>query len=244
MNVSAILICLSLPLCANGLDELKVALGKLQGKAPIHGTYAVQYWNRSGMGKETEETTGSASARIEDDAAGLVVRWDRATLSHAAEESKAKGEKGKTKDSPSAGITAVSALDMATAVDYAPKLLRLLERSELKQEVAETYQGKAARRLEFQVTPPMSEEDRKKLKDYSNTAQIWIGPDGLPLGATHITSTKAKMLPISMDMQEQEEFSFTASAGRLLLVKHEERKNAKTLGIETQQRTLSTFTAH
>ena len=180
MKLPAFLLCLTLPLCAGGLDDLKAALGRLQGKTPIRGTYTVQSWNRSGMGKEAAETVGTVSAKIEDDPGGLLVRWDRATLARAGEESKAKAEKGKTKDSPSVAMATATAPKMAAAVDYAHSLFHLLEGGQLKQERPDVYQGKTARLLELQIAPKMSEEERKGLKEYSNVARIWIGPDGAP----------------------------------------------------------------
>jgi len=244
MKLPALLLCLSLPLCAGGLDDLKTALGHLQGKTPIRGTYTVQSWNRSGMGKEASEIIGSVSAKIEDDLGGLVVRWDRATLARAGEESKAKTEKGKAKDSPSIAMAAASAQKMAAAVDYAQRLLHLLEGGQLKQERPDVYQGKTARLLELQVASRMSEEERKGLKEYSNVARIWIGPDGAPLGASLSLATKARMLMISVEMEQQEELCFAVASGRLLLAKQEERLHTKSLGVEIQQRTVSTFTAH
>ncbi len=244
MKFPALFLCLSLPLCAGGLDDLKAALGRLQGKTPIRGRYTVQSWSRSGMGKESSETVGSVSAGIEDNPGGLLVRWDRATLARVREESRARTEEGKTRDSPSAAMAAANPQKMAAAVDYAPRLLHLLEASQWKQERPDIYQGRTARLLEFQVAPRTSEDERKNLKSHSSVARVWIGPDGTPLGASLSLTTKAKMLMVSMEMEQQEELCFTVASGRLLLVRQEERIHTKSLGVELQQRTLSTFTTH
>jgi len=43
-------------------------------------------------------------------------------------------------------------------------------------------------------------------------------------------------------MKETEELVFTSIANRLVILRREERRSMKTLGIETQTRTISTFT--
>lgn len=236
-----LLSCLVFPLQAGGLDDLRAALNRMQGQGSLRGIYDVNAWSRGGKGKEIEESTGTASAWVEEDAAGLQIRWDRALLQRADE--KVKAAKGAQKrDSPTLGIDSASPLKIHGAMNFAPKLARLLATGQLKQDRADTCQGKPARLLEIQLTPPGSGDKEMDPKENAYTAQIWVGVDDVPLAATLTKLVKASKLFISIEMANTEEFTFALVANRLVVLRREERMTTKTLGIEAQQRTIATFT--
>src|SRR5690349_19050483 len=67
---------------ANGLDDLRGALGQLQGQGTLHGTFeARSQKTETGKGKAPE--VASATAYVEEDANGFSTRWDRAVLKRA-----------------------------------------------------------------------------------------------------------------------------------------------------------------
>lgn len=240
---SAFLLLLTLSLPANGLDDLKGALGRLAAPGPLRGTYHLSIWAKYGMGKDVEETTGSASAALEVDAAGLVIRWDKALLQKAAEEAyQVKDKKAKATDSPSLGISAADGLAMANSLDYGPALRRLLAFGQLKQEGPALHDGKAARLLELQITPPRSEEDRKKTKELIDTAKLWLGADGLPVAAHFVHIIKAKVLMFTMERSREEEFLFALVGNRLVATRRELRETNHIMGTDSQSRTVATFT--
>ena len=236
-----LLLCLALPLSANGLDELRAALGRLQGQGPIRGSYEVSAWSRAGKAKDLEESTGSAKAWVEEDGAGLQIRWDSGLLRRAENEEKSSKE-AKKSESVTMGIDAASALKVFSAVNFAPRLARLLANGQMKQERAETYQGKPARLLEIQLQPPHSGDKEMDPKENTYTAQVWMGSDGMPLGAALTNVVKAKKLFISIELTLNEEMTFSQVSNRLVVLRREERMATKTMGIEAQTRTISTFT--
>lgn len=240
MRLAALLLLASaFTLQANGLDDLRVALGRMQGQDKLRGTFDVNTWAKAGKGKDMEEATGVASAWVEDDAGGLLVRWDKALLRRAGEEVKApKG--AKKADSPSLGLASITAKNVNDVMNYAPQMLRMLNASQLLQEKPEPYQGKPARLLEVKLAPESS-DGKEKPKEHTYTARIWVGADGLPLGAAITDSVKASMFLISMEMLKQDDLTFAFIADRLVISRREERVNMKTLGVETQMRTLYTF---
>ena len=70
---------------ANGLDDLRSALGTLQGQGSLRGAFEAQQSRQDLDGKKAPENA-SASAQVEEDANGLVIRWDRSTLKRANDE--------------------------------------------------------------------------------------------------------------------------------------------------------------
>ena len=232
-------LCLALPLSANGLDDLKTTLSHMQGQGTLRGSYEVNAWSRGGKGQDIEESAGTVSAWVEEDATGLQIRWDRALLKRAEAETKVKGAK-KT-DSAALGMGSASALHIFAAVNYAPKLAHLLSTGQLKGDRPEAYQGKPARLLEVDLKAPDS-EDAKKAKENIYSVRLWIGADGLPMGAAFTRSLKVSMLLISMETSSTEDLVFAPASNRLVALRREERQTMKAMGIESQQRTLATFT--
>ena len=68
---------------ADGLADLKAALVRLQGHAPLKASIEAKTWSRQGEGKEQEETNGLANVAIDDGARGLQVLYSKEMLSPA-----------------------------------------------------------------------------------------------------------------------------------------------------------------
>jgi len=231
---------LVLPLQAGSLEDLRAALNRMQGGGTLRGAYSVNTWSRAGKGKDVEESTRTASVWVEEDPSGLQFHWDRALLKRAEEE--AQVAKGSRKpDTPTVDLSAVNASEIHSAVNFAPKLARLLATGLLKQERPDTCQGKPARLLEIQLAWPDSDEKEKNPKEGTYLAKVWLGGDGLPLAATLTRTLKASKLFITVDMNSTEELTFSPLANRLPVLRREERVDVKTLGVGSQMRTVCTF---
>lgn len=229
------------PAAANGLDDLRAALAPLQGQGGLRGTYEAREENTDADKKSGAAEVAQVSAQIDDDAAGLQIRWERGLLKRVAEEGRpVKG--AKKNETLGKIINASSATRIANAVNYAPQLLYFLSNSQLKQERADNYQGKPARLLELQITPPL-DNDKVKIKENSHLAQIWIDADGLPLGGNVVHSVKASMLVfLSFEQNSKEEMIFAVNANRLVVLRREERGTEKGFGSDNQFHRLQKFT--
>ncbi len=237
---ASLALLLTASLGASSMDDLKASLAKLQGQGALRGTYQVNAWSRGGKGKDLQETKGTASAWVEEDASGLRIQWDRSLLQRA--EAEAGSSKGPKKaGSPILGIESASVLKIYGAMNYAPKLARLLASGQLKRERSDVFQSQPARLLEVQLPPPDA-DDEDKPKESTYTAKIWLDPEGLPLGATLVHTLKASLLFISAVQSMTEELAFSRVADRLVVVRREESQSGKGMGFELQTRTISTFT--
>jgi hypothetical protein len=227
---------------ANGLDDLRGALGALQGQGTLRGTFEAHQQAAEVDGKDSTPDAASAQAQVEEDASGLQVRWDRAVLKRANEQAwAAKG--GKKGQALSTLIGSTSALRLAGAVNYAPALLHALEGAQLKAERSDSWQGKSARLLELSLVEAAPAEEKVKMKESTHEARIWLGADGAPLAATVTHRRKASvMVFLSFEQEAREEFVFSVVANRLVVLKRDEQGTAKGLGSTTQYRNGYTFT--
>lgn len=241
MQSSAFLIlgCASF-LQADGLDDLRTALSRMKGQGALQGTFEVNAWSRGGKGKDLEEATGAATVQVEEDATGFQIRWDPALLRRA--EAEVKGKPGPQKnDSPALGIESASVLRLHAAMNAAPSLSRRFEGARLQQEGPDTWQGRPVRRLDLLLVPPPSETG--DLKGSASTAMVWMEADGAPLAARLTHTIKTSKLFISVEMNRTEEFRFSVLSNRLVVLRQEESTTMKALGIDAQQRVITTFTA-
>jgi hypothetical protein len=223
---------------ANGLDDLRGALGALQGKSTLRGTFDARLQSTE-KGKPPE--AAQARAFAEEDANSLQVQWERGLLKRANDE--ARPPKGtKKREALSTLIGAASAVRMSNAMNYAPVFLKSLEDAQLKLEKADTWNGKPARVLELSLVEPNPDEEHVKIKESTHTARVWTTPDGTPLGA-HITHKRraSVMVLISFEQVSKENFIFGVSGDRLVVLQRDEQGTASGLGTEADYRNTYTF---
>jgi hypothetical protein len=227
---------------ASGLDELRTALGGLQGQGALRGTYEIRQQKTELEGKEKGPESALATVQLEEDANGLQVRWDRATLKRANDE--AHPPKGAKKSQGlSTLVGASSALRMSNALNHAPALLRALEGAQLKSERADTWQGKPARLLELALVEENPDDDKVKMKESTHLAQVWLGADNTPLAASVTHKRKASvMVFLSFEQSAKEDFVFSVVNNRLVVLKRDEQGSAKGFGSDARYRNTYTFT--
>ncbi len=244
MKFSALLaLLLASPAFANGLDDLKTALAPLQGQgAALRGVYEAKLHKTDLEKAAKPPESATASAQVDEDASGLQIRWERALLKRAIDEaSPAKG--AKKAEALASLISSSSALRVAQAVNYAPKFLESLAFSQLTSERTDTYQGKPARLIELNITPPDDGDSKVKIKENMHVARVWLSAEGMPLAATVSHNIKASfMMFMSYEKANKEEFTFAVVANRLVVLKREDQGTEKGFGNESQYRNLYTFT--
>jgi hypothetical protein len=223
---------------ANGLDDLRGALGTLQGKSTLRGTFDARQQSTE-KGKATE--AAHARAFVEEDENSLQVRWDRSLLKRANDE--ARPPKGTKKhDALSALIGTASAVRMSNAMNYAPIFLKSLEDGELKSEKADTWQGRPVRLLELSLVEPNPDEEHVKIKESTHLAQVWMASDGTPLAARITHKRRASvMLVISFEQEAREDFVFVVVGNRLVVRQRDEQGTASGLGTEAEYRNTYIF---
>jgi hypothetical protein len=226
------------PCFANGLDELRGALGTLQGASTLRGTFDARQQSTE-KGKAPE--AAHARAYVEENADSLQVRWERSVLKRANDES--RPPKGTKKhEALSTLIGAASAVRISNAMNYAPVFLKSLEDAQLKSERADTWQGRPARQLELALVEPNPDEEHVKIKESTHTAQVWIAPDGTPLAARITHKRRASvMIIIGFEQVAKEDFLFGVIGNRLVVLKRDEQGTAAGLGTQAEYRNTYTF---
>ncbi|MFZ6656762.1 hypothetical protein [Undibacterium sp. TJN19] len=213
---------------ADGVADMRAALGRLQGQATVRAVVEAKTTNRQGEGKEMEEQTGQVSIAIDDSPRGLQLSYGKDVLARLETEERAKEKDAKAKTPTIAAIREVNASELRPMIFAAANLTRLLERAVFKTEKADTYNGKPARLLSFETpVEKLTEKERKYVKKFENTLDIWIAADGTPLASRMRQSISGRaFVVISFETKNDEDLVYSVTGDRLIVV----RKEIKTSG--------------
>lgn len=227
---------------ADGLSELKTALGNYVAKATLNGDMDVQTWSK--QGKEGIESRGHAVVQIEYGPHGLKMHWSRPFLQQLDRETRARA----VNSTPLAdqALNTIWAMEMrktSSLLNPVQEIERTLEVAKLLGEVPEKFNGRQARALLFSA--PLSGESqrlRKWLKGFESTIKIWIDSDGRPLGITQRTSMKGRaFIFISMEQTREETIIYENIGDHLVAVRQEEKQEFQGGGEYGSSKTIRTL---
>lgn len=227
---------------ADALADLKGTLAHLNGQDPIKVSVDYQFWNKQGDDKKPVITEGKATTSVEDGPQGLRMSWSHALIQTAMQEAKAQAQDPEKKASTRRAIEGLKAIEVSDYLNGAQELLRTLDQGQLVEEKDEAWQGKPAKLLRFKLTPKLSKQDQKYVKELEATAKVWIGVDGLPLAAETQMHMKGRaLLVISFEQQQQQAFTFTRMGNRLVVIHHTQESSGSGGGEHGQSKTVITL---
>ncbi len=229
---------------ADGLADLKAQLAKPQGSAAVVGTLDVKFWRRQGEGTDAEELTGNASVSVDDGPQGLRMFFGRNTLNRAQDEDRAKEKDSKARTPTSSALVKLNSGELRDMTAAAQTLLRALEKAQFKGERADSYDGKPARLLSFELgMDKIAEKDRKYVKSFEGKLEVWVDADGTPLASkTHMHARGSAFLVLNVEVDSDEDYVYTQAGERLLAVRKEVRNKNSGAGDKSEQRTTHTLT--
>jgi len=221
---------------ADGQADLRAALARLPGQAPLKANAQARDWRRTGEGKDAKETQGQATIVLEDGPRGLQPLYSHELLAHADAESRA-AVKDKSAPKPlSQGLAQLGFNELRALSSAAPALQREIDDAQFKGETAEAWGGKPARKLQFEGSlDRLPEGDRKYVRDFKLVLSVWIGADGTPLASLrHFDVSGRAFVVVTFEQHSDERRSYAVVGDRLVATNDEEKGSAKGAG-ETQE---------
>jgi len=220
----------------DALGDLKSALATLPGRQPLRASLELTSTTQD----SDQKHEGRATVRIESNETGLGVVYSQDLLLRLNEESRLEGT-GKPQPATTA-IREIQASDIAETLSYAPVLLRTLDRSHLAEQKPSAWQGQPARQLTFNVDIPMTEKDKKHVKEMSCRMTVWLAADNLPLAAQLTVNIKARMMLISFEDQRKEDLTFAHWGDRLVVARKVSDESGSGMGQSSQSHKVETLT--
>lgn len=234
---------LAAPVRADALADLKGALARLQGQTPLKALVEVNTKNRSGDGKDLEESQGRAAVTVEDSARGLQVLYSHDLMTRLENEEYAKEKDPKAKTPTVTALREFSSSELRPMVSGAAALLRRMEKAVFKGEKAQDYNGKPARLLSFEIPiETLGEKERKYIKKFEGLLEIWIGNDGTPLASRSLTNIAGRALVvISFETKTEDQSVYGLAGDRLIMLRKESRNSGSGAGEKGESHTVKTL---
>lgn len=228
---------------ADGLADLKAALGRLQAQTPLKATLDVKTTEKHGDGADAFEKQGQASIGLEDGARGLQVLYAKDTLARMDAESRSLARDPKAKTPTVWAIGKLDSADVMPMASAAPALSRKLDEVQFKAEKADTVGGKPARLLTFTVpVSTVPEQQRKYVKQFDATLSIWIGADGTPLASATSTSVKGRaFVVVSFEALDENNCTYGVVGDRLMTLRSENHTSSSGAGERGEERVVKTL---
>lgn len=225
---------------ADGLADLRAALARPQGSVAIRGLFKAETISRQGEAAEAEEDRGQAQVQFEDGPQGLRLLFSRDTLQRAEQEERSRQHDPKARTPTLGGLKALEVNELRGMLSPTAALLALLDEATPKGEVPDTWNGQPARRLSFDLgLGKLRERDRKYIKKYEGTLDIWLGPEGWPLALRQqVQASGRAFLVVSFEMRSREEQVFVVAGERLVVVRRESLGSGSGAGEKGESRTL------
>ena len=190
---------------ADGQADLRAALARLQGQAPLKATAQAHDWRRTGDGKDAKETQGQASIALEDGPRGLQPLYSHELLARADAESRAAIKDKATPKPLSQALAQLGFNELRALSSAAPALQREID------------------------------DARKYVREFKLALTVWIATDGTPLASLrHQELTGRAFVVVSFEQRSDERRSYAVVGDRLVAASDEEKGSAKGAG-ETQE---------
>ena len=241
MRRSILLPFIALTLSANGLDDLRAALQKLQGAEPVKASLEHSFWRQITDDKKPIVSQGKISAQVEDGPQGLKVTWAKATLQQAERELAAQEREPDRPTPTRTALRNVDPLEASESLNHAETLLRNLAQAQVQEEKAEPWQGHPVKLLVLKLTPRIPESQRKYLKELNVDAKVWIGADGLPLAFSSRVAYKGSRMFIRFEGGTTQELQFAKVGNRLVVTRATSEDRNAGFGASSQTKKTTTL---
>ena len=205
-------------LYADALSDLRGTLQKLQSDELLRARVEIKSRHSGGESGKQKQSDSVSTVIVENGPEGLKLSWSPDQIRQSR---KAAWNEVVNPDTPRSDLATLKALEPAQALnllDAADGLRRALEKSELREDKRENYQGKQTRVLVFHVELGLDEEERKALKSSETYLKLWLDGDGVPLAMERDVQAKFSRFLIGFRIHEHDTRTYQRAGGRLVAV--------------------------
>lgn len=179
----AVLVCLGLSnfvAQADGLNDMKNALNRLQGNSQINAELASTTLNN----RDEKITKGEVKVWLKDDETGLQVLYSDDILEKMELEARQRIEDEDAETVTLNAIDRINATELHEMLSAASSLLRRIDQAQFVDEQQDQYKDETVRLLRFNIPVEQIIRDKKTrsyVSKFSASYTIWIDDDGTPL---------------------------------------------------------------
>ena len=223
---------------ADALTDLRSMLNQFTATAPARGVFEVD--STTTDSDDAQASQGKASVGFEIDDAGLRLIYPKAMLVQASQEARAEASDPERQTPVRSGVGRVRALQLADLLNASSMLTTELLGAQLIETKAAAYRGRPSRLVVLKLAPKLSKAESKHIKKIESTLSLWLGDDGVPIGAERALSIKASFMLLSFDHTQTEKWDYARSGDRLIAVRYEEDEKSGGMGQHSASHVIET----
>lgn len=250
-TISLAKVLLSLPLTllipsvhADSLHDLQQALKKFEKNAPFSAQVAASVKNHSTEGGDKKIKEGLARFAVEQNPAGLHIRYSQELLSNIDKETETKKQNPQAPTPVTEAMNRFNYSEISILLNPVRDIENDLSKAHLVKEESVTYKGKSARLLHLQIPiEKLSEEERKNLKKYRADLQFWIDENGTPLASRSTGKGSGRFaLVIGFEFHFDVEKTYLTQGNRLLVAELSSTSGSSGAGVDTNEAITASLT--
>ena len=222
------------------LAQLAAILARFPATDPIQASLEFQLSRQSTEEHWTDQS--HATVEVEDGPQGIRVGLPRSTSRQTLLELRAQILDPARRTPTYNALQVLSLNEVAGDLDSAVALAQDLSLARGAEVQAATYLGKPARLLVLTLPPRLSLEARKHVKSAETRLSVWIGADGLPLGAEKSEHTRGRFLVLFFENLRKQTWTYGHKGNRLFAVRHELADSASGMGQDFRSSTVAVLT--
>lgn len=227
---------------ADGLTDLRASLSRFNGKTAITTQLSVQKNSKSGDSDEPKSSSAQASVTATSSDGALKISYDAATLAKVEVEANQRSGNSEAVTPLADVLREITPTQVGTMLSYTGALTRKLEQATLKEDKADTLDGKPARLLVFEIPLNAPAKDRESMKEYSGTLTVWLDESGVPLAIDQQQKFSGRRMLISFKGSSSESATLQAVGERLVVVKQKRGQTFSGFGQSSDSTTTTALT--
>jgi len=232
----------SVDLFADALADLKKGLQNYSAEGLLSAQLTVQQVKEEGEGEDKKISEGSIEVDITDHSKGVSIHYAEDLIQALTKE---KNSRNKNPNLTTPMMDTAGHIDLAeinTLVSSHNELLRLLNIAELVTSKSLLYKGETAQLLEFKLSPPLSDKDKKYVKKISATFKLWIDSRAHPLASELDVKVKGRaFLVVGFSWSKLEKIEYHVLGDRLMASRKETIESNKGGGENTKSTVIKSI---
>ncbi|MDN3921489.1 hypothetical protein [Roseateles violae] len=225
---------------ADGLADLQSALGRLKEQQAVRAQLEISSYRRQVDDGVVDEANVSLTLLLAMRASGLSVHYGPELLARQIAEALAVSKDAEARQALSNLLRETGTASLVEVLTAAQVLSRSLGTAVFRAEAVDDWAGKPARRLSFEIPARvLPRKDRKYVKDFRTSLDVWIDAEGMPLASTLRSKVAGRaFLVVSFERELEQQRSYAVVDDRLIVMRAEERTRASGAGSQLESRTL------
>jgi hypothetical protein len=222
MRFSLLVVLILLPPAARA-DVVDAVRGRLQGlKVPTVLDADASFRQLPTADKPQAATRQPVAVHVHEDAHGLQIGWAAGLVRDFLVEQRREVNDAEPASVIGNGLDEIRAREAILCLHPSEEIERQLLLGRLTDDQKVVDQGKPARLLTFAITPPLTEQNRKIIKELVVTLKLWLADDLTPIAAELNSHVRGRVfLVITFSSDDIQRFRFATVDGRLVVTAHE-----------------------